>query len=171
MIEEVFKEISENLNCKYLQENTKYSTLSGRSYPVTDHYLEIEYKNSIINASFELGSQDTSEIHTFIETQQPNKRVEITTHGHFKRLFIKNNSPWKIKTSDPIQKKELIKLLESSELNIITKETSFEPIILGIQKGNKYEITTRFSLAFENKEKAILPVINLYKNLIDLFRK
>ncbi|WP_196889869.1 hypothetical protein [Aureivirga sp. CE67] len=169
MIEEKFIEISEELNCNYRQENTKYNNvLSGSNLPVTDHYLEIEYKDSFINLSYEFGSQNIAEIITEIELKQPKEDFEISTRSHFKRLFVQNKSPWKIKNSNPVLKGKILKLLEESKLTEIANESTFEPLIKGKGTKNRFELTTRYSLAFENKEESILPIINLNKRIIDL---
>lgn len=172
MVNEKLIEISEKLNCEYIQENTVYEyVLNGDSFPVTNHYLKIKYKNSLIDARFEFGRQNICEIYVELELTKPKESFEIRTHSHLKRLFIKNNSPWKIKILDPVLKRNILKLFEISELNEIAKNTSFEPVVNGDNKENKYEIITRFSLAFENKEESILPMINMYKDLIDFLLK
>ncbi|WP_196890133.1 hypothetical protein [Aureivirga sp. CE67] len=168
MLEQKFLEISEELNCNYKIVNKEIDDyFLGRKLSVNDYYLEIEHQNSVIFLCYELANQSMAKVTVEVELNHFKENFEISTRSHFQRLFVKNKSPWKINCPNAEFKKKLLTILDKNELSDFAQKTSFEPIIYGKRAFNKIKIETKFSLAFENKENSIIPVINYHKRMIE----
>jgi hypothetical protein len=60
--------------------------------------------------------------------------------------------------------------LRQGSLINLANDTSFEPIMSGINNLQTYTFSTKFYLGFANKEDWLIPVIEFHKQIIDLIR-
>ncbi len=93
---------------------------------------------------------------------------EMVTRDIFISLFLRGHR-FKFKHSSP----NIDRFFKSSpsikDLKRITKETAFEPTIIGTNENKTYQLKFHYSLKFENWHLVINPIINFYKDFIDEF--
>jgi len=133
--------------------------------------LTIPYKGHTIIAKYEFGNHNVGEIFTTIKKANKKYFFKLKKNSHFKLLFSKNKFSLKVIIESNQNQRRIEGILSESGLEQIAKETSFNPEIKFITKGLETEVKTHFYLGFKNKEKSILPVINFYKDLINLLSR
>ena len=95
---------------------------------------------------------------------------KLDTISHFKNLFLRRKSRFKITSDNKNIKTFLLANKSLDKLNVIAKKEAFDPIIV-CESNESKSITTKYHLEFDDWTVVVEPIIELYKNLIDEFEK
>ena len=166
MFEKIFNDLSKKSNAVYTNESYKVDGDLGSKLPITIHYLDYPYQDTIIYLRYELGDYNLAEINIALDQYQ-GPDFEIRARDQMTRLLSFNKKVWTIKCKNPKLERYLEISLNDTGLTKIARESTFEPEIKGEYKGSIYTLYTCYSLAFQNKEQSIEPIIKFYKMLID----
>ena len=167
MIKEKFKEVANLIGGVYQFHAQKIKSLGGSNIATDTHELTFFYKSIMIKLMFDFGITNLAEIECVIKSRKVLPEFSVATKNQIKRLFSRDKSPFKVKSSDPLLGSRILKCLVDSNYQTLANETQFEPEIQGSYREDKYSIYTKFYLGFEHKEMSILPSIDLYKMVID----
>ena len=164
MIHLHFQRIAEELEADYLYEEFARGNVGiygGK------HYLNVPYKGQLIQIMFDLCEFDVAEASTVLFPETETFEFEIEPRGQLARLLFKRKCGWTIKCIDEEMRIGIENQIISSKLDQLIDQTRFEPFITGKFEKFGYKIHTKYSLAFNNKEESVLPMINFYKGMID----
>lgn len=168
MFESIFNEIAEEYGCDYYINDIKVNATLGSKMPITKHHLNIDYNGVTFKLLYELGNYNLAETSFNIKnTRFPIPAFQVDTRDRIVRFFTSNKSIWKIKSKDSKLKFDLNEILNTSTLTALANKEAFDPMIKGYSDDSGFHLYTRYSLAFNNKETSIKPVIEFHKNLID----
>lgn len=137
--------------------------LIERKYLFTSHY-----KQKAINILMESGLSAVGRAKCNICNPNEYLEFKMTTRSHFENLFFRKDR-FKLISRNPnvelffSQSSGLVKLKE------ISKNTAFEPTILGLNTDSSYQLIIEFSLIFSDWHQVIKPIIEFYKEFIDRF--
>ncbi|GER59737.1 hypothetical protein [Patiriisocius marinus] len=95
---------------------------------------------------------------------------KIDTISHFKNLFLRRKSRFKITAKNENIKSFLLANKSFIKLELIAKKGAFDPLIV-CEFNESKSISTKYHLEFDDWTDVVEPIIELYKNLIDEFEK
>lgn len=171
MIKSKFTEISNSLGGEYFFSETRGKGITDTYHTTDYHKLIIPYKESEIIAIYEFGNRSTATITTKSSFRNIPISFNISKRNHFFKLFNKNTKSLKVSSQNKNTQIKIEDALFNSGLEKIASDTVFEPMIKLSQNKDEIEVFTIFYLGFQNKENSILPIINFYKDLIDLINR
>lgn len=171
MLRHKIEAIARELECQYDYSEELIKIIGWGDIPISYHRFIVEYRSVEIYLTYEFGNSNMGKVRCSFKPKWTATSFTVTTSSQFRRLFSTNKNPFRIRCNDQTIKDKIIHALAESGLLEFGKATAFEPEISGKIENNIYIVDTLFSLAFDDKEKAILPLINFHKYLIDLLGK
>ena len=179
LFEEQFNKVATNEGIELKKEyepgfsklNTYYPVEYYSVDPQDDLYvkklgLDIPYRKHIIKVEYNVGYAKTANFHCEFDNGKEIENFKINYRSQYVRLLFKKNI-LKVNTIDANLKSFLASKLIENKLEFIARESMFTPEIEWNRlKSNK--LKAHFSLSFENKKEVLEPMINFYKDLIDL---
>ncbi|WP_157454183.1 hypothetical protein [Crocinitomix catalasitica] len=162
-----FKEVANQIGGEYVFHAQKIKSLGGSNIASNAHEITLVYKSILITLIYDFGITNLAEIECVIKSRKALPEFSVATKNQIKRLFSRDKSPFKVKSSDPLLDSRILKCLVDSNYQTLANETQFEPEIQGSYREDMYRIYTKFYLGFEHKEMSILPSIDFYKMVID----
>jgi hypothetical protein len=153
---------------------TRDSQFSGREVGVREdqekYHLVFNYNGITININCGLGLQSVARITCVLPKSNELNNFEISTKSHLSLLFSSNKNRFKIETQNNILSKMIANNLSYKELQSISKQTKFQPLIMGTTKNKTYTITTEYHLIFDERNETFIPLIQFFKDLIDYLK-
>uniref|UniRef100_UPI0025D3293A hypothetical protein n=1 Tax=Winogradskyella sp. TaxID=1883156 RepID=UPI0025D3293A len=145
------------------------SYTDGSRSPHLVYKMNIDYKGKTIHFVNKTGTEFYGLVTCDFPKVMEKLDFEISTRSHFISLFVGSNQRIKVKT----QSAQINSFFKQSsafrELRRISKDTVFEPSIIGTNVNGKYNITTKYSLQFTDWTRSIQPIIQLQKQFVDYF--
>jgi len=160
-----FLELSKIENGEYKYKEQIISTGMGSRSPYDVHILKINYKDQQIIIKNEIGTANIGSVLCELPISIKQTEFSIRTRSHFFKLFSKDENAFIIKCLN-----DNLKNYFHTNLNALEKytlETQFELSINGALNNSRFEIITEYNLIFENREKVLIALIQLYKDLIN----
>ncbi|OIQ30434.1 MAG: hypothetical protein BM564_03445 [Bacteroidetes bacterium MedPE-SWsnd-G2] len=166
MVETAFKKTAELYRTNYQVEHFKVPGDMGSWLPISIYYLAIEHEGSMIKIEYEFGNANLAEISFQLKYNTKIPELTLYTRTHLSRLFFPRQHKWAITSNYKRVKRNLTSALRISGLAKIADNYAFEPVIKGEFVNDTYIFNTKFSLAFPEKEKSLVPVIEFHKYMI-----
>ncbi|WP_299626256.1 hypothetical protein [uncultured Tenacibaculum sp.] len=167
MFIEEFERLKKKFDGKLNTEEITYTLDNGGKDFSTKLYLEIPYKDKKI-CIWNRTNPGVGRINVNFETQKESLEFHMHTRNHFVSLFLRGNR-FKFSKTTPNISSFFRNSKSFRELKRIADKTAFEPTIFGKHKDNKYSLTIEYSLLFENKTKALEPIVLFCREFIDEF--
>jgi hypothetical protein len=166
MIETYLQNIASNENGRYTFEYFKVGLPIGSKGYQTNHKLQFEYNESVIEILIQIGLGDSVKIVTTIPyfTQLVDFAVECISP--FENLFLRRKSRFKVKSKN----KTFRYFLENKALAVFDKimETqNFDPRIFTQNQESHRELVFEYHIAFENWIFTIEEIIKFLKIVLD----
>jgi hypothetical protein len=168
MIKEAFENIASVVDGTYEYSEFRHVSLTSRDIPISFHRLSVIHENIPIDLIFEFGGHSMAKITSSVTVNEKTPSFTVTTRSQIRRLFSKDKHPFTVKSEDQNLKSTIYQFLSVSKYKEIAQKTTFEPQIRGEMEDGIYTIKTSFYLGFDDKEKAIIPSLDLHKNFIEL---
>ncbi|WP_242134842.1 hypothetical protein [Aestuariivivens marinum] len=128
--------------------------------------LKIPYKEQMISVEYKVGDAQLGLFSCYFKNGITISDFKIDYRSHFLRLIFKNKKILRVRSEDKNLKRFLENRLIENDLETIARESLFTPEIEGVKNGN-YLISAFYTLSFEDKEKVLEPMVELYKDIID----
>ena len=167
MLEPIFTELAKKHNGEYNVENINVRGKRFSRLPISTHHFNFTHLNTKLKVKYEFGNHNLAEIKFVLEDVNKIPDIQINAREHLFRLFSFNKKVWKFKSKSKADISLYEFLLNENGLTSIAKDFAFEPQIHGKWNKNKFEFYTFYSLAFENKENSLKPVIEFHKMIIE----
>ena len=168
-MDKVFRKIAEEENALYSNQSEKYNKVLGSLRPDNLYHLEIPYKGATIYLTNVVEFLAIGEVYVHLPKKPKDQEFEINTRSHIIQLLVPNKNQIRIKTKF----KKLKSLLKNSmayfRMQKLIDKTQFEPLIYGKNKDGVFIIKTEYNLAFKRRDEVLRPIIQFYKELIDLY--
>lgn len=171
MFKTEFRRIADKENGKFYYEDKDIDVGLGVRSPNVTYVIKFEYKENSIMVYNRTGTAFTGEIVCILPSISKITPFEISTVSHLSNLFIRKKSRLKIKTKNKNINYFFKHNNAFNKLDKIVKKENFSPSISTPYTNNKQEIVTKYHLEFDNWTQVIEPIIELYKNLADEFKK
>ena len=168
MLEQQFIKISAAYNSTLDVNHFTVNGNMGAKVSISIYTLPLILHGVTVTIKYELGNFNLAEIGFSIQTERKFSDFQLQTKDHFSRLFSFNKDPWRIKGADKFFISKIEHGLQQSGFTQLATKTAFEPSISGRYENGTYLVKTRFSLAFENKEDSVVPLIDFQKKMIEL---
>lgn len=167
MITEEFRRIAEKENGDYKLTEEVYPGELGARIKVSTHQLRIEYKGHEIYIENEFGNTNLGKVHCSFSRRARIPEFEIFTRTQFWKLFNRKADIIEIKCPDQDFTAFAKKHLFDCKLEEIAQKSLFQPQIKGILHENGTNVNLNYHLAFDDKEKALEPIICFFKSLVN----
>ncbi|XOV68718.1 MAG: hypothetical protein ACFHU9_05965 [Fluviicola sp.] len=168
MIKKAFENIAKEVNGTYEHSEFRHVSLTSRDIPTSFHSLSVVHLNIPIDLVFEFGGHNMATVNSSIAVQKTVPAFTVTTKSQMSRLFSKKKHPFTVKSEDQNFTSTINQFLSVSKYKEIAQKTTFEPQIHGEMEDGVYTINTSFYLGFDDKEKAIIPSLNLHRKFIEI---
>lgn len=142
----------------------------GAVNPISIYTFTLNHRDVTVKVKYEFGNFNLAEVEFVVPAEIKVSEFKLETKDNFSRWFSFNKSFWEIKSESTLFTSKLMDVLRQSSLTNLANDTSFEPIMSGINNLQTYTFSTKFYLGFTNKEDSIIPVIEFHKQIIDLIR-
>jgi len=162
-IKSEFNRIAIDDNIKYYFRNHN----SSLECEITEHFLKVNYKSHIIHVYYELGYSYYGKIRCNFQKGHDLPEFKLLVNNHYKRLFSRKMKSLKVKSNDYVFKRFLELKLQEFGIEKIANLNKFTPRVELVNIKNEYCLYTSYSLDFPDIDEIILPIINLYKSIID----
>lgn len=170
MLEQQFIKISAEYNSTLDVNHFTVNGNMGAKVSISIYTLPLVLHDVNVTIKYELGNFNLAEIGFSVQTERKFSDFQLETQDQFSRLFRFNKNPWRIKGADKFFISKIDAALRQSSLTQLAIKTVFEPSIIGNYENGTYSVKTRFSLAFENKEDSLVPIIEFQKRMIRLLK-
>lgn len=162
MIETYLQKIATNENGSYSCEQLQVAFPNGSKRPQSNHKLQFQHHDSVIEILIQIGLGDSVEILTTIPHSTALVDFEITCVSPFENLFFRRKSRFKVKCKN----KNFNSFLEDTALIVfdgIMETRNFAPRIFYQNQESHHKIICEFHIAFENWMYAIEDIIKFLK--------
>lgn len=143
--------------------------IRGAEYTDTHYQLHFTYNNKTINISNRVGVSEVGRIESAVCNTKKSLEFKLTTRDHFTILFLGKANRFKLHSKN----KNIHSFFRNSPswqiLKRLANETGFVPIFLGKNTEEGFSLITEYNLDFPTKERALEPLIALYKEFINAF--
>lgn len=138
----------------------------GRVFTKT-YYFQKEYKDLKIEFKQVFGSTNLSDGMCNLPNKPGIYAFSVNTKSLFSSWFSKDKNRLQVLCKNEVFAKRIQELLVESGIEDLMKDFSLEPIIELSFEDNNWQLNTRHSLQFTNKEKIFFPFYRFYVLLID----
>ncbi len=170
MIKSEFTKISTLIGAKYEYREEVVKSLPNTSHPITYHEMSFPYGQHLIEMEYEFGNTNIATIKCKLSSKKKHYFFSLKKMNHIKKLFSKQKNSLKVINPDQNIRLKIEEILNKTGLEKIAQDTLFEPKVEFKSSENEIKIITKFYLGFDNKENSIVPIIDFYKKLIDIFK-
>ncbi|MEO1411823.1 MAG: hypothetical protein AAFW73_18170 [Bacteroidota bacterium] len=167
MLEALFREIAQRPAATYQRQRQQVMGTPGAQLPITVHHLSLAHRGVQLTLQYELGNHNLAEVRFTYQGQRAIPAFELDTREPLARLFRFNKAVWIINCRDGRFERELRRLLEAHRLTRLAEDTLFNPLMKGKENAAEWELYTRYHLAFADKEKSVLPILDFHCGVID----
>lgn len=170
MNNELFKKLAEKENGEFYFQNKEIAIGGGVRSPNISYKVTFKYKGNGFTVINQTGTSNVGTIKCELsKTLQP-IGFEVNTISHLKNVFLRKKSRFKIHTDNRNLMSFLSKNNAFKLLGDIANKENFSPIIK-CELDNSWIISSKYHLEFTNWVQVVVPIIALYKNLIDEFER
>ena len=162
MIENYLQNIATNENGSYICEHLKVAFPDGSKRPQSNHKLQFQYNDSVIEILIQIGISDSVKIVATIPNSTFLVDFEIECLSPFENLFFRRRSRFKVKCKN----KTFKYFLKNNALTVfdeIMETKNFDPRIFYQNHESHHEIVFEFHIAFENWIYTIEDIIKFLK--------
>jgi len=167
---EYFKEKFRKIADEYLGQYEVEEFIEGGE-PISYHKIIIPNREYDIIFEFDFGEGSICTIKTYANNANESKFFKLKKRNPFILLFNKNKSSLIVESRKVDVDLKIKEILLNTGLEDISKTTLFEPNIKFEKSGSITYIETILSLAFEDKENSIKPLIEFHKKTIEYLKE
>ena len=170
MIDDIFKHIADKEQGEFLVYKDVVAIENAASGPYEVFQITFQYKDSEIIIDNRVGTTAYGIITCNLSSHISPVAFEIDTISHFKNLFFRKKSRFKV-SSENENFKYFLKNKALDPLNTIAKKLDFSPYIYSEKVDGIHKIVMEYHLQFPDWPNALEPIIEFYKNCIDELEK
>lgn len=162
------KKIAEEENAELSIQESKIPSEIGAYLTERNYLFTIKHKHKTISILMESGLSAVGRASCSICSSNEYMEFEMTTRNHIASLFFRKDR-FKLICKDPNIDVFFKQSVGMAKLKEISKNTAFEPTILGVNSEDSYQLILEYSLIFSDWQQSVKPIILLYKEFIDRF--
>ena len=134
---------------------------------MSKHYITVPNRANEISFYIEFGGTAVATVNTVINNAHKSRKFNFKKRSPYLLLFSRNKKSLIVVSHSDSVRLWVEKTLNETGLEKIATETLFEPIIKFEEDGDSLKVELMFSMAFENKETIIAPVIEFLRKLTE----
>ena len=165
-----FQKIADSYHGEYFVKEEIVGGIGGSDLPLSHHCIIVPHQGKNIYFNMEFGGTAFGEVKTEINQWDRSKRFELTKKDAFMLLLSKVKKSLWVKSESELVNRTVEAKLKETGLENIASETLFEPKMSFKEEGRNTLIEMTFSMAFKDKEKAIVPIIEFMKKLVEYLK-
>ena len=162
---EKFTAIAQKYRGEYYFTEEIVGGIGGSDLPLSKHYINVPNQNRTISFCIEFGGTAFATITTKVENGNPYKKFQFKKTSPYILLFRKNKRSLIARSNIDSFKHWVDNEIVKSGMEKISFDTLFEPQIFFEKVGTELNVKMMFSMAFENKENVIEPIIQFLRSL------
>ncbi len=160
--------IGKKHNAKFKIIDNNYSSLQGATLFYLKIYLQLHYKNHVINVKI-ITYQRVATVVCVFNQKKDSLTFEIDTREYIISLLFRKDMYF-FKNGSPQIKSFFNKNIHYKKMKSISNETGLQPLIKGFNDDDhKYNLTTTYGINTKKWGQVIDPILYLYKDFIDEF--
>ena len=165
MIETYLQNIATIENGSYIREHLKVDFPDGSRRPTSNHKLQFQFNDSVIEILIQIGLSDSVKIVVAIPHSTNLIDFEIECLSPFENLFFQRRNRFKVKCKN----KTFKYFLKNNALTVfdeIMKTKNFDPRIFYQNQESHHEIVFEFHISFEIWVYSIEDIIKFLKVIL-----
>ena len=163
-----FEEARKELRGKYWTEPSDHSAEMRGEAIFQEHILTFLHNKFEVRLSMDFGLRERGTVFCQLPIRPDYFFFSIQSNSPWQQLLLRKK-PLEIECENPSVIEKIEESQEFVTLSQMAKKVKFEPEFNGNNRAHGFEIHCSFHLKFDEQGEVIIPIVNFYKRLIDIF--